>query len=911
MNKKNDKRLIENKSFSIHEMNETINFILSLLTKVFKKHTSEKLYRIALEIKNKIKEKNNNDLFEYVQKISKKLSNLDFTYLCRYFAYHELLTNLVEDIYQANYENKWEDKYLDVDDYLVRFFKDIKKNKINISKLKDIDISIVLTAHPTQVVRETILRLTRKIMEYLDKESNYNSLFNIHLLDKEQNIEVLIDILWQVAILRDEKITVDNEIKNILNYFDTTFFSILPKINYKFNKLKNENYVLEEKDNVCIKIGSWIGGDRDGNSFVTESSLEIAFEWQVKKVFNFYFSKLNNLYNDLLLHDSVSKISKSIYEFTKDVYLKSREREPYSKAVVKIISKLWNTLKSFGYDISSFSNFKLIELSEKYNSSKDFLNDLYLVLNSLKKNNSYEIAKRNLVDLIYSVKSFEFHLMSIDIRQNSKKHKELIDEIFSTNNIHENYKDLPNEKKEELILNIFEKERVWNFDKLNDFNKSEISIFKKINEIKSLLGDNAISSYIISNTESFVDILETLFLYKIINNTNEFNLNVVPLFETIEDISNAPSIVEKTINSPITKSIIKNFWNNKIEVLLGYSDSCKDGGNFTSSWKLYTIQNELLAIVKKHNIKISFFHGRGGTIGRGGGPSYYAINSQPKDSINDKLRFTEQGEIIWAKYSNPRKGWFNLETILTATAQAIVDKTKNKYEDEEFKNNMEYLSKVSFDKYQNLVYKNKSFEFVFFDITPINQISKLNIGSRPISRLNNKKLSDLRSIPWVFSWSQVRAMIPGWYGIGTALEEFINKNKKNLSTLKKWYKNISFFNSLLSNIEMLLAKVNLDITKHYFDLSNNKDAHAIYLDILSEYNKTLKMILLISDKKELLEDFRDLKISLEDRIPYLNILNYFQLELIRKNKLNKKNKWIQEAILISINGIATGLRNSG
>lgn len=910
MDKKINKKLIENKNFSFNEMKEKIDFILSLLTKVFKKHTNDKLYKIALTIKENIKSKNSKELFNYVQDISKKLSNLDFVYLCRYFAYHELLTNLVEDIYQTSYENKWEDKYLDVDDYLVRFFNSFKKSKQNLYKLNNIDISIVLTAHPTQVVRETILKLTRKIMEYLDKESDYSSLFNIHLLDKEQNIEVLIDILWQVAILRDDKITVNDEIRNILNYFDTTFFSILPKINYKFNQLKNKDYILSEKDNVSIKVGSWIGGDRDGNSFVNEHSLEVAIQSQVKKIFGFYFSKLQSLYNDLLLHNSVSKVDKKIYEFVKDINLEKREKEPYSKAVVKIISKLLNTIKGFGYDVDFGPNIKT-RVDDKYSCVQEFLNDLYIILNSLKKNNSYDISKRNLVDLIYAVKSFGFHLMSIDIRQNSKKHKELINEILINNNICINYKDLSIHERQEIILANIENDINWDFDELNEFNKSEINIFRKIKEIKSNLGIDSISSYIISNTESYIDILEVLFLYKIINNTNDFDLNIVPLFETIEDISNSTSIVEEIITNQFTNKIIKTFWNNKIEVLLGYSDSCKDGGNFTSSWKLYSAQKELSSIGKKRNVDICFFHGRGGTIGRGGGPSYYAINSQPRDSINSKLRFTEQGEIIWAKYSNPRKGWFNLETILTATANSIIDKTKNKYENSDFKNNMELLSKISFNKYRKLVHDNKNFEKIFFDITPINQISKLNIGSRPTSRLNNKKLKDLRSIPWVFSWSQVRAMLPGWYGIGSALETFINENDNNLSILKEWYKHIAFFNSLLSNIEMLLAKVNLDITKHYFQLSKNKQANQIYLDILEEYTKTLKMILLITGKKELLEDFRDLKISLEDRIPYLDILNYFQLELIKKSKTNKKNNLIQEATLISINGIATGLRNSG
>ncbi|MDE6082700.1 MAG: phosphoenolpyruvate carboxylase, partial [Malacoplasma sp.] len=339
---------------------------------------------------------------------------------CRYFAYHELLTNLVEDIYQTSYENKWEDNYSNEKNYLIKFFNGFKKTNKNLEKLKNIDISIVLTAHPTQVVRETILKITRKIMEYLDIKTSYDSLFNIHLLDKKENLEVLIDILWQVAILRDKKISVFDEIKSILSYFDTTFFSIIPKINYKFNYLLNKNYQLNIEDNIPIKISSWIGGDRDGNPLVDAKSLETAFKLQTEKLFSFYFSKITNLYYDLLIHVSVSEIDKKIIKFSKEVNLENRANEPYAKAILKINTKLFNTLKFLIKDSKVNNYLTLVELDQKYENSSEFLSDLNLILKSLKNNSSYQIAKRNLVDLIYSVKIFEFHLMTIDIRQNSK-----------------------------------------------------------------------------------------------------------------------------------------------------------------------------------------------------------------------------------------------------------------------------------------------------------------------------------------------------------------------------------------------------------------------------------------------------------------------------------------------------------
>ena len=412
MNKKIDEKLIENWDFSFQEMRKEIDFISELLTKVFKKHSTKKLYQISIKIKEIIKTKNDKELYDYIKKISKSLTDVEFLYMCRYFAYHELLTNLVEDIYQTSYENKWEDNYSNEKNYLIKFFNGFKRTNKNLDQLKNIDISIVLTAHPTQVVRETILKITRKIMEYLDIETSYNSLFNIHLLDKKENLEVLIDILWQVAILRDKKISVFDEIKSILSYFDTTFFSIIPKINYKFNQLLFENYQLNLNDNIPIKISSWIGGDRDGNPFIDADSLEIAFKLQVEKLFSFYFSKIANLYYDLLIHVSVSEIDRKIIKFSKEINLENRANEPYAKAILKINTKLFNTL-NFLIKNNNVNNYlTLVELNEKYKNSSEFLDDLNLILNSLKNNNSYQIAKRNLVDLIYSVKIFEFHLMT-------------------------------------------------------------------------------------------------------------------------------------------------------------------------------------------------------------------------------------------------------------------------------------------------------------------------------------------------------------------------------------------------------------------------------------------------------------------------------------------------------------------
>lgn len=898
----------------IEKMQNKIDYILKMLSNSFLKYTNKKLYDFSQSLITYINQNDEEKLKNFIEDNLVKFSSKEIMLITRFLAFHEVLTNVVEDIYLNDLNNPWYQSKWDDNDELFQILKKAKSDKSVLERLNNLNINIVLTAHPTQVQRETTLKLIRKIYDALSKQELSSEYTNISLLDNDSDIQSLIDILWQVAILRNSKIDVSTELKNVLNYFDTTFFEILPKLNYKFEYLKNKVFKSDELNfSTPLTISSWIGGDRDGNPFVDANSLDKAFEMQTTKIFEYYKNSLLKIYDDILIHKTFID-DKNIVSFSGEIELANRPDEEFAKATIKIISKLENTY-NFLTNKSNKVNFEKSRtdiIVEKYNNKKEFIDDLNLIYLSLKKNNCLNIANRNLTSLMYAINCFDFYLMSIDIRQNAVQHETVVHEILKSNNLCSNYMFLLEEKKVKILKKYIEHKSLnVSWDNTSAFTQKEISIFQKIKSIINMYGENSIKNYLISNAESVSDILEVLFIFKItkiyqIENTKTM-CNIVPLFETINNLKDSYDVVETMINDSLLSKIINENWNNRIEVLLGYSDSCKDGGYLSSSWMLFNVQQKLSELGKKHNIKISFFHGRGGTIGRGGGPSYEAIKSQPKNSIDDKLRFTEQGEIIWAKYSNPINGWFNLEKILNAIIDKISDKKSNfSSEKNTFLEIMNNLSEISLKTYKSLVYEDKDFSKLFFDITPIRDISRLKIGSRPVSRNNKKVISDLRSIPWVFSWSQIRVMLPGWYGLGTTLK---NADKQVIKLFQNWYQNIPFFKSLISNVEMLLSKVNINIAKNYFLLSKNKNSLEIYSKIKDEYEETLKIILLITNKKSLLEDFEYLKLSLKYRMPFLNTLNYIQVELLSSKF--KKNKNIKNAILITINGIASGLRNSG
>ena len=771
-------------------------------------------------------------------------------------------------------------------------------NKKKMEAIERIEVTPVLTAHPTQIQRKSILDLMANIYDLIKSYDAVKS----NLIDRNEWETALkrdINILLQTDTLRSTKLRVDNEISNIMSYYNTTFLSAIPDLILKYNKLAREYGI--KKTVIPVRIGTWVGGDRDGNPYVSAHTLNKTIKMASGVIFNEYISKLSKLYREFSMSYELVNYSKEVQELVDKSHDLSihRQKEPYRRAISYIKDRIIATAYMLELDTTTMPNNTDLE---GYKDSNEFLCDLQKIEDSIKKYSGEILVKGTLERLITAVKVFGFYLSTVDLRQDSSIHEKCVDELLKSANIHKDYLNLNEDEKCKLLLNILENDpRPLSSDNIpkSDLLKQELDIYTTAKKMHDMFGKDVIKHNIISHTTSVSDMLEALIFLKEAN----LDVNIVPLFETIEDLQNSIKVMEKWFNIPLVKELLKKN-NNEQEIMLGYSDSNKDGGYLTSSFSLYQAQKNLIELGEKYGVSISYFHGRGGTVGRGGGPSYEAILAQPSGSIKGKIRLTEQGEIIEAKYGNYNNGIYNLEALVTSSLEVSMSNTKKDFKD--YENILKDLSDISYRKYRSLVFETKGFIDFFYTITPIVEISKLNLGSRPSSRKQGRSIENLRAIPWVFSWSQARIMLPGWYGLGTALKS------ADMSKLKEMYKTFPFFRTQISNVDMLLAKTDMDIAREYIELADDKEnARKIFADILEEYNLTKKLILEVSEKKELLEDNLELKKSLENRMPYFNALNNLQIKLLKKGREGMEDEDLIKAIHTCINGIATGLRNSG
>ena len=696
----------------------------------------------------------------------------------------------------------------------------------------------------------------------------------------------------------------------MLEYYNLSFIKAIAKLMTEYKLLLEENNI-ELKNETPITMGMWIGGDRDGNPFVTAETLNLSAMKQCELITTYYIEKLNSLYRTFSMSSHVTKGSKELEELANRSSDTSeyREKELYRKAISYIKEKLENTREYLLQDK---------ELEDKYFTADEFIDDLTIIEKSLLENKGEILVTGEFEELLNVVKIFGFYLASIDMRQDSSVYEASVAELLSSANIEKDYSSLSEEEKCELLLKQLKEDprplSINDENKQSEELRKELAIFRTARKLKDKLGDNVIKQNIISHTTSVSDLLELAIMLKEVGlvGSDFARLQLVPLFETIEDLENSYEVMDKYLSLDIVKKWVRDNRSYQ-EIMLGYSDSNKDGGYLSSGWSLYKAQQELSSLGEKHNIKVTFFHGRGGTVGRGGGPSYDAIISQPLGSVQDRIRLTEQGEIIAAKYGNSDAAYYNLEALFSAVIQRMnTDKINTDIRDiPEIQIIMDEIVEDSYNKYRELVFKNPNFYNYFFEATPIKEISSLNIGSRPASRKKITDIGGLRAIPWVFSWSQSRIMLPGWYGVGTAFSNFINKDKGNIEKLRKMYKEWPFFTSLLSNVDMVMSKSDMDIAKEYANLCKEEETKKVYEEILREWNLTKQVVLEISEHKEFLEDNTYLTRSLENRLQYFNTLNLIQLELIKRSREGKLPESQINTIHITINGVATGLRNSG
>ena len=880
---------------------EEIQILTEMLLKATQKLISEDTFEKIVELKALADEKN----YEKLNLIIKDLTQEEMEIVANFFSILPLLINIAEDVdlaYEVNYKNNIGESYVGK---LSESIKNIKDKNI----LENINVVPVLTAHPTQVQRKTVLDLTEKLHSLLRKHRDVkNGLINER---KWKNaIQKHIEILTQSDIIREKKLKVANEITNVLEYYNLSFIKAIAKLMTEYKLLLEENNI-ELKNETPITMGMWIGGDRDGNPFVTAETLNLSAMKQCELITTYYIEKLNSLYRTFSMSSHVTKGSKELEELANRSSDTSeyREKELYRKAISYIKEKLENTREYLLQDK---------ELEDKYFTADEFIDDLTIIEKSLLENKGEILVTGEFEELLNVVKIFGFYLASIDMRQDSSVYEASVAELLSSANIEKDYSSLSEEEKCELLLKQLKEDprplSINDENKQSEELRKELAIFRTARKLKDKLGDNVIKQNIISHTTSVSDLLELAIMLKEVGlvGSDFARLQLVPLFETIEDLENSYEVMDKYLSLDIVKKWVRDNRSYQ-EIMLGYSDSNKDGGYLSSGWSLYKAQQELSSLGEKYNIKVTFFHGRGGTVGRGGGPSYDAIISQPLGSVQDRIRLTEQGEIIAAKYGNSDAAYYNLEALFSAVIQRMnTDKINTDIRDiPEIQIIMDEIVEDSYNKYRELVFKNPNFYNYFFEATPIKEISSLNIGSRPASRKKITDIGGLRAIPWVFSWSQSRIMLPGWYGVGTAFSNFINKDKGNIEKLRKMYKEWPFFTSLLSNVDMVMSKSDMDIAKEYANLCKEEETKKVYEEILREWNLTKQVVLEISEHKEFLEDNTYLTRSLENRLQYFNTLNLIQLELIKRSREGKLPESQINTIHITINGVATGLRNSG
>lgn len=833
----------------------------------------------------------------------------DLTLACGLFAQ---ILNIAEDVHHERRRQIHEEAgHSGAEGSLTETVRKLKAGKVNgkavQQQLDNTVVTAVLTAHPTEVQRQTVLNFNRRIRALLPQRERCTNAEALALLRRE--IDTVLLGLWQTSETRHHKLSVNDEINNGVSIFPMSFFEALPKLYRNMERDFQTAYPDVRVPNI-LKIGGWIGGDRDGNPFVSAETLRFAFRRHADAVFRFYRSELDKLYRELPLSIRRVKVNDDVMALSAqspDEEI-ARTEEPYRRAIAYIMARAMGKARSLGLGMGCKFGFL-----EPYASVEEFLDDLKKLQRSLYENGSQLLAEGRLADIIRSVSVFGFHMMPLDLRQHAGKHADVVAELFQHAGL-EDYNSLNEEQKQAALLRELSHQRPLYspFITYSDHTRHELAIFNEARKIKDEFGEDAVTQSIISNCEQPSDLLALALLLKesglltVENGKPHSRINIVPLFETIEALENACPVMETMFRLDWYDALLESRGNIQ-EIMLGYSDSNKDGGYVTSSWCLYQAELGLVELFKKYNVRMRLFHGRGGSVGRGGGPSYQAILAQPAGSVAGQIRITEQGEVITAKYADPGNAQRNLETLVAATLEASILPDKK---DPDAKL-MQDLSDVSFKYYRELI-THPDFIDYFLQTSPIQEIATLNLGSRPASRKTLARIQDLRAIPWVFSWMQNRLMLPAWYGFGSAVETLCEGNPDTLAALRKHAQNNPFFQAMLSNMEQVMAKTDITLAENYAGLSESPDkAKVIFGMIKEEYQRSRKALLDLLQTEELLRDNRSLARSLALRIPYLNALNGLQVAMLKRLRKEPDNPHALLMVHLTINGVAQGLRNTG
>ncbi len=779
-------------------------------------------------------------------------------------------------------------------------------------------VTPVLTAHPTEVSRKSILNCHMAIARLLDARDRMR-LTPAEAAENEEALRRGVLTLWQTRMLRPAKLSVIDEVANGLSFFDSTFFTEVPAVYGALEDQLAARHPRHARQELppFLRIGSWIGGDRDGNPFVTAQVLREALAMQCRRVLGFYLEQLQKLGSQLSLAALLVSPSESLVALADSSLDTSphRDDEPYRRAITHIHARLCSTYQAL---LGHAPPEHVVGVAAPYADSKALADDLNIVHHSLEANGSAALTRGRLRRLRRAVSVFGFHLAPIDLRQNSDVHEQVVAELLALARPGLDYLALDEEARIALLLEEIASPRPLHspFVEYSELCRKELAIFAMAREAHQRYGAEAVPNCIISKADGVSDMLELALLLKetglLDPRAGTVAVNLIPLFETIGDLQASGPVMNRLLAMPEYRRLLESREMTQ-EVMLGYSDSNKDGGFLTSGWELYKAEIALVDVFARQSVRLRLFHGRGGSVGRGGGPSYQAILAQPGGAVQGQIRLTEQGEVISAKYGNPEVGRRNLEVLTAATLEATLFAAAEPAPRPEYLAAMDELSDAAFKAYRALVYETEGFEQYFRESTVISEIGHLNIGSRPASRKKTNAIEDLRAIPWVFSWAQCRLMLPGWFGFGSAVKEYLDTHgEAGRERLKAMNREWGFFSTLLSNMDMVLAKSDIAIASRYAELVRDASLReAIFARIRAEHESTVAALLDISGQQELLDGNPLLKRSIRNRFPYLDPLNHVQVELLHRHREGASDQRITRGIHLSINGIAAGLRNSG
>ena len=770
--------------------------------------------------------------------------------------------------------------------------------------------SPVFTAHPTEMRRASIVEREYEISRLLQAYEKGPSSAEKTQIEDDLYREVA--LLWNTRLNRPERITVQDEINNLLGAIKR---SVLPALVTLSNEWGRDIPHDGAMPNI-LKLGSWIGGDRDGHPHVDEVTLNYAFKEQARIAFDFYAGQLDKLDTELTMSDEVTPVTDALNDLARkslntDVH---RVDEPYRRAISHIKLRLARTRgRILGEALTNGAS-----VAPAYDSCDAFVRDLTVICDSLVAHGGKRLVGRTLKTLIRIARSCGFHLLSLDLRQNSDIHERVIAELFTQSSELVDYLGMSESERCSLLFAELANDRVlrWEFGKYSDETLRELRIVDAAAALVKNFGPEAFGAYVISKAASVSDILEPLVLMKqagLVRGGPQPHtmIRVSPLFETIGDLEAAPEIMKKWLGNFAVRSLMGRPAIQ--EVMLGYSDSNKDGGYTASRWHLHKASKAIKAVCEKANVKLRLFHGRGGSVGRGGGPSFAAILAQPEGTVGGQIRVTEQGEMIARKFGNVITAHKTLDAFAAATFLATIPKHRDHVPshdaklEEQFAPVMDKICDASFAAYRALVYDDPHFLDFFRTVTPVGEISDLKIGSRPASRTASGKIEDLRAIPWVFSWSQSRFVLPGWYGFAAAVRELAIDDSV-LQEMVAW----DFFDVFLANMEMALAKSDMEIAASYVDLARDPvEAKRIFATIQSEFNDTVALILRIRKAGVLLSTHDSLRAQIERSNPLLNSLNRLQVWLLGVRRHGNQHKLVKLAMQLTVNGIASALRNTG